>query len=289
MTLLRQAMAGDAANLEDFLAQYPDTSMFLRGNLASHGLDNTEHRHGTTFWMSGTDVITGVVACTNGGYLMCQAPSADGALWRAAADILEGRQIAGITGVPEQVNAWADALGLERVNFAVKETEPLYRLALNQLKVPKITGMLLRSPCSADISMLSSWFDGFARVTGISPTDGPTGLTAAEVFAAHSDARVLERDGALVAMTSLNARTTETVQIGGVYVPDALRGQGLGGYAVAAQLSELRAEGIAVAILFAANAPAAKAYEKIGFEHIGSYEVAVLKTPITIKGTCNVL
>jgi RimJ/RimL family protein N-acetyltransferase len=285
---LRKAGDGDATNLDAFLGEYPETSMFLRGNLASHGLGVSNHRHSTTYWLYESQCIEAVVACTKGGYLMCQAPNGDAAFWDAAAAVLMGRKIAGITGVPNQVDAWVNALGLERAVFSVKETEPLYRLALEDLQLPQLTGLQLRKPTEADKVVLEDWFDGYAQDTGITPTDGASGDVAAAVFAAHDAARILERDGVAVAMTSLNARVAETVQIGGVYVPTALRGQGLAGAVVAAQLFELRTMGTTTAILFAANAAAARAYERIGFQRVGDYEIALLKTPFEVKGSHDV-
>jgi GNAT superfamily N-acetyltransferase len=285
---LRKADGGDATKLDAFLGQYPETSMFLRGNLASHGLDVSDHRHATTYWVHETQGIEAVVACTNGGYLMCQAPDRDAAFWDGAAAVIRGRKIAGITGVPTQVDAWVNALGLGRDQFSVKETEPLYRLGLDNLKSAELPGLHLRKPDDSDKNMLADWFDGYAQDTGIAPTDGASGDVAAAVFAAHDAARILERGGVAVAMSSLNARVAETVQIGGVYVPAALRGQGLAGAVVAAQLRELRAAGVKTAILFAANASAARAYERIGFQRVGDYEIALLKTPFEVKGSHDV-
>ena len=285
---LRKAGIGDAANLETFLSQYPETSMFLRGNLAAHGLGRSNHRHATTYWVRETQGVDAVVACTNGGYLMCQSPNGDASFWASASLAIRGRKIAGITGVPIQVNAWADALGLGRDQFSVKETEPLYRLGLEDILFPELIGLVLRKPQESDREVLVDWFDGYAKDTGITPTDGASSVVAAAVFAAHDAARILERDGVAVAMTSLNARVAETVQIGEVYVPTALRGQGLAGAIVAAQLSELRTASTTTAILFAANAAAARAYERIGFKRVGDYEIALLKTPFEVKGSHDV-
>ena len=284
----RKAGTGDVAALEGFLSQFSETSMFLRGNLAAYGLGDSDHRHATTYWVHETRGIDAVVACTNGGYLMCQAPNGDAAFWAAAASAIEGRKIADITGVPTQVDAWANALNLGLDQFSVKETEPLYRLALEDLQLPQLTGQNLRKPEEVDKKMLADWFDGYAQDTGITPTDGASSDVAAAVFTANDAARILERDGVAVAMTSLNARAAETVQIGGVYVPTAIRGQGLAGAVVAAQLSELCASGTTTAILFAANAAAARAYEGIGFQRVGNYEIALLKTPFEVKGSDDV-
>ncbi len=286
MTVLRRAAQKDSAAVEAFLAQHPETSMFLRGNLAAHGLENSEHRHATTYWLEERDEITGIIGCTNGGYLMCQAPTAAPSFWDAAAQVLSGRTINGLTGVPEQVNAWIGALSLKADAFSIKVTEPLYRLQLDALRAPDMGDLALRRPRADDAALLMQWFDGYAQDTGMAPTDGPSGKDAAAVFIAHDAARVLERRGTPVAMTSLNAQVADTVQVGGVYVPPAMRGQGLGGAVVAAQLSELRACGRRLAILFAANLPAARAYESIGFHHVGSYEVAMLNSPYAIPRPC---
>jgi predicted GNAT family acetyltransferase len=197
--------------------------------------------------------------------------------------VLSGCDINGLTGVPDQVNAWIAALGLKPDAFSIKVTEPLYRLSLADLVAPVMSGLALRKPRIEDAALLARWFEGYARDTGIKPTDGPSGTKAAAVFIAHNAARILERDGVPVAMTSLNAEVSDTVQIGGVYLRPELRGQGLGSTVVAAQLSELRAKGKTLAILFAANALAARAYERIGFRHVGSYEIAMLKAPHSIR------
>lgn len=286
---LRMAEDADAAALDVFLAQYAETSMFLRGNLAAHGLGNTDHRHGTTYWLQERDGIVAVVACSNGGYLMCQAPEADSAFWQAAAGVLKGRSINGMTGVPDQVDAWADALGLTRQAFSVKETEPLYWLDLTQIVHPKMVGLELRKPEVDDADMLADWFRGYACDTGITPTDGASGEVAADVFTRHPAARILVRRGEAVAMTSLNAQVDGMVQVGGVYVSSTKRGQGFAGAVVALQLAELAVGTAHTAILFAANAAAARAYERIGFCRVGSYEVAILETPLDVKGMYNVL
>ena len=41
-------------------------------------------------------------------------------------------------------------------------------------------------------------------------------------------------------------------------------------------------------ILLAARKSAAWAYDEIGFGRIGSYDIVLLKTPVTVKGACDV-
>jgi predicted GNAT family acetyltransferase len=85
-------------------------------------------------------------------------------------------------------------------------------------------------------------------------------------------------------MNGINARAGQEVQIGGVYVPPGFRGQGRAGRAVAAQLAAARDGGARTAILFAGSAPAARAYERIGFERIGTYRVALLHRAAIVGG-----
>ncbi|KIN68535.1 acetyltransferase [Sulfitobacter donghicola DSW-25 = KCTC 12864 = JCM 14565] len=219
---------------------------------------------------------------------MCQAPDQGPEFWDAAARVLAGRSVEGITGVPDQVDAWVTALGLKIEAFAVKETEPLYRLDLEELRKPNTSDLTLRRPTPLDRGFLCKWFEGYSRDTGMRPTDGATSEAAAETFSQHDAARILALNGEPVAMTSLNARVTDTVQIGGVYVPDVWRGRGFGGAAVALQLAELKAQGVKTAILFAANEIAAKAYERIGFNLIGEYEIALFKAPLKVEGNDDV-
>lgn len=263
--------------------------MFLRGNLAAHGLGNSSHRHGTTYWVWGAPDIKGVIGCSNGGYLMCQAPDAPSGFWSAAADVLHGRSVNGITGAPTQVDAWIAALGLTKDAFSLRETEPLYCLSLDSLIASDASDLHLREPIQNDLPLLADWFEGYATDTGIAPMGGASGAASAQMFAVHSAARVLVRGGIPVAMTSLNAELDDIVQVGGVYVPPALRGQGLGGAVVATQLTELRSKGVKTAILFAASAAAARTYERIGFAHIGSYEICLLKSALTVKRNGHVL
>ena len=56
-----------------------------------------------------------------------------------------------------------------------------------------------------------------------------------------------------------------------------LRNQGLARAAVAMHLTEVAAQGVRHAILFAANPAAARAYEGIGFERRGTIAVALFE------------
>ena len=52
--MIRKATHDDIPALVGFLERHIETSMFLLGNLEAHGLDNTEHRHGTAYFLRET-------------------------------------------------------------------------------------------------------------------------------------------------------------------------------------------------------------------------------------------
>jgi predicted GNAT family acetyltransferase len=100
-------------------------------------------------------------------------------------------------------------------------------------------------------------------------------LEAAKRTITHGRQRLLLQNGAVVAQTNFNAALPDTVQVGGVYTPPALRGHGLARRAVAAHLGEAFAAGVENAILFSASENASKAYRAIGFREIGAYRIVL--------------
>lgn len=284
--MIRLAMPEDAARLEAFLHPQAATSMFLRGNLAAHGIGASDHANATTYYLREVaGQIVAVAGCTNGGFLMCQAQDAGPGFWRGCAQALQGRRLVGMTGVPEQVEAFAAALGLDDAAFRLKDTQPLYALSLSDLPELQAAAVSLRRPRPEEVGWLAQWFDAYHHETGMGTLGGTDGEVAAQHFVEKADARVMEVGGVVCAMSTLNARTWDMVQVGGVYVPPEQRGRGFGGRIVALHLAEAREEGIRAAILFAATPVAARAYEAIGFRRIGSYQISLLDTPQVVEGT----
>ena len=79
-----------------------------------------------------------------------------------------------------------------------------------------------------------------------------------------------------LAMCGFNARLPKIVQVGGVYTPLALRGQGHARRAIGQQLAQARAAGVQRAVLFAASDTAASTYRALGFEQIGLWTLLLL-------------
>lgn len=284
--VVRRADPADADAIESFLAQHAPTSMFLRSNLAAHGLGGSTADTATEMMICVTGGrVLGVFGISNSGYLLVQNPSlmAPPAQLRNA---WAGRRVLGMTGAVAQVAPVLEALGLRDAPASLNRDEPLYDLTLSTLTGPFDD---LRAPKPADHDMLCAWFADYLRDTGLSD----------DVAAMNSDAErratraiertrlaIMEVDGTPVAMTDFNAQVADIVQIGGVFVPRQLRNKGYGRRVVAAHLAQAREDGINRAILFAANKAAARAYEAIGFRHIGQFRVVLFEGDVLIPLTC---
>ncbi len=285
---MRRLGADDRIQLEAFLDTYWETSMFLRGNLALHGMEGSTHRHATTFWAD-EDItgICGVLGCTEGGLLMIQCPNADARTWSACREVLQGRTVLGGTGAPGQIEALMAALSAEDLVVAKSDTQPLYWLDIDNLKLPNCANdpaAGLRKAAASDQSFLEVWHMGLARDTGMDAAAVSDHQAMAARFIEEQVGRLLTWQGTPVAMTNLNARAEDCVQIGGVYVPPEYRRRGFAQAVVGLHMRELsQHDGLTRAILFAASEGAARAYEGIGFEQIGFYAMHLLEKPHTIE------
>ena len=280
----RIAQPGDEARLDAFLAQRPASAMFLRSNLAAHGLSGAGHDHATTYHLWEEDgQIAGVFGLTQNQNTMVQFP--DNALHdQICTDlprVLAGKPIAVMTGLSSEVQMALGALGLSYPDlFKLNHDEPLFEVALKGLQ-DDLTN--LRRPEARDFDLLSTWFNGYFEDTGLesNPAKRTTeALTRAERAIRGEDIWLLcDERGLPVAMAGLNARVGDTVQVGSVYVPTELRNRGLGRTVVSKMLNHEASQGTKRAILFSNNDAATRAYEAIGFEQIGTFRVAILKEP----------
>lgn len=276
--MIREARVGDEEAILAFLQPYATTSMFLRSNLLAHGLGDVTSPAASTYLIyQENDQIRGVFGRSNNGYLMCQCPSAPKEVWNAFAKWLKGKLVAGITGEVGQIALAVKALGFSQPSIGLDRIEPLYVLDLSELAFVRATA---RAPVPTDAPLLSDWFRAYLIETGIeqdTPALDQIVHERVEIAIQDRKLRILIENETCVSMSGINARADETVQIGGVFTPDHLRGQGRAGLGLAAYLQELRNEGISQAVLFAASAEAGKAYEKIGFQHVGFYQMVLLK------------
>ena len=278
------AQPGDEARLDAFLAERPSGTMFLRSNMAAYGLVGADHAHATTYHLWEKDGrIAAVFGCTRNQNCMVHFPdpTLHDQLGQELPRVLAGQVISVITGLSSEVELAQDALGLsDPTLYKLNHDEPLYDVGLD--KVTETTSHL-RRPETRDFDILNRWFDGYFEDTGLESDPQKRkaeALTRAEHAIRGEDIWLMCDDAGLpIAMAGLNARIPDTVQVGGVYVPPDHRNQGLGRKVVAKLLAHEALEGTKRAILFANNPAAAKAYEAIGFQHIGSFRVAILRDP----------
>lgn len=270
---IREATPDDRASIVEYLSPHITKSMFLLGNLDKYGTDNKTHPFGTQYFLIETNnTICGVFGFTNGGYMMCQIPELSTELANQCLAKLSGRHFVGITGDATQVTAFKQAMNFPDDAWLVDMVEPLYSLETSLIRKDTTH---IRRPVEDDLPLLAQWFGQYERDTGLIQINSDT-LQKARDAVDLGQVRLLIEGYGPTAMTGLNARYGNTVQVGGVYVPAALRGKGRAGRVVAAHLAELKGLGIDRAILFSASQSAARAYEKIGFGHIGEYQIALL-------------
>ena len=280
---LRAAREEDAPRIEAFLKRHAETSMFLRSNLAQFGASGApDHPNSTQMWLVGRDgEIEGLLGLSRRGGVLPQWPSLSSGNAREWAAMISGREVSGVVGPPDQVDALRAGLGLDAAPAQMDEEEELYSLSLSDLRVPD-GDTILRRPLDGDRPLLRRWRQAYLRETSLASAGAAEETAKKEVAGtlAEDRLRVLaDASGAPCAMTAFNAVLPDMVQIGGVYTPPELRGRGLARRAVALHLAEARSAGVARAILFAANAVAARAYRAIGFQLAGSYTLFLLERP----------
>lgn len=267
---------GDRAEVEALLELMVDNSMFLLGNLNVAGLVDGPG-YGQGCWAGAFDGarLVGLAAHFWNGILILQAPEGlDAAVQAAVAG--SGRQLAGFVGPSEQVEAARQLLGHAHRPGSFDSNEVLYSLGLDALRRPAALDAL--EVCLArdeDLPLLAAWRSAYHAET----FGKEVSLEEAEAqLRARRDALyVALLDGTPVSMTSFNAVLPRCVQVGGVYTPPERRGQGFARAAVAGSLLDAASRGVERGVLFTGpeNVPARRAYEALGFEHIGSYHLLI--------------
>ena len=275
-----RATEADRAEIEAFLTPQSEYAMFPLNNLAHHGM-NGGHPFAVTLWITrNAGRITDVLTQTEAGMLMPVLPSQD---YTAAAIALANRTTTGIIGRTDWARGLQAACRLTDAPAALNRDEPHFLLDLAELHIPQGAGTLV--PLS-DIPqpIIKRWMADYE----VEALNTPPDLAPAKVdqsyprlITARSHVALTEGDTPL-AMTGLNARLSDIVQVGGVYTPPALRGKGHARRAVALHLAEAKASGVTRAALFSANPSASKAYQAIGFRPIGQWTLILYPDPPVI-------
>ncbi|WP_122072620.1 GNAT family N-acetyltransferase [Pseudophaeobacter sp. EL27] len=288
---MHRATTADLPAIEAFLAPRVATSMFLSGNLRDFGLgrdQGNDYPKSMVLWLSETaGEITGVIGYAAAGYVVFEAPALTPAQYPAIRKALYGRKLLGLNGAVDQADHLVAALDLPCHNAVMDEVEPHYHLRLGDLTLSAGLGQL-RPADAQDLPLLAQWrLASEVEILGARDTveNRDRALASLQELLAADRLRVLELDGTVLAMTNFNAALPAIVQVGGVYTPPDMRGQGYARRAVALHLAEAQEAGVTEAILFAANPAAARAYEAIGFAPIGGYRIVNFDPGITLGET----
>lgn len=279
----RRLVPGDEAMLESFLAGTPETTLFLRSNLARVGLaDDGAPFTGTYAGAFDGDELAGVAAIFwNDNILLAPGPHAE--LCAKLAVELSGRRPLGILGPNAEVIRVRAALGLSEIASHYSSTEILYVLDTNELVVPPAVSsgeVVVRHPEDRELDALLDWRMQYCAET-MNMADTPSARSEQALSLAGYQKRrhhfVVVAGRELVAYSAFNATLPDIVQIGGVWTPPELRGHGYARCAVAGSLLEARARGVRRSVLFTGetNAAAQRAYVAIGFRPIGDYGIVM--------------
>ncbi|WP_422065268.1 GNAT family N-acetyltransferase [Shimia sp.] len=269
----REVTESDLGWIEVFLRDHLQSSMFFLSSLADHGLGGAEPRALRVWALEGDQ--PGLFALSNEGGILLQAPDAQAADWAATAPFWQGRPLVGCLGESTQVAAFLAVSGLDQRPMSLNGAEPGYRLALTALRLPACDGLTLIPLSEAPRSLIESWRVDYHRTVMGTPEHARAAAAQNDIagYLARDSHRVVMRGDVPVAMSGFNATLPDVVQIGGVYTPPELRGQGLARRSVALHLAEARDRGVTHSVLFAASPQAARAYEAIGFERNGSFSM----------------
>ncbi|NIZ02594.1 GNAT family N-acetyltransferase [Thalassospira lucentensis] len=282
----------DAANA--FLANHAATSMILRGNLRTAGIERRRHPlSGTYFGEVAKDgSISAIVAIFGNGNVFVQSGDHATIPRNLTAAFLADtvQPIAGVLGDADQALDMIDQLGLKDAKFSLNASDVLYRLDLSDLIVPvnvRSDSFQMVDAERLDRRTLLGWLRDYEiEALGAQDTPALDSKIASRVVNAL-DARCmwgLIVDGKPVSLSGFNAQLPDVVQVGPVWTPPAERSNGYARILVAKTLLAARSNGVQRAILSTDSEAAAKAYEALGFTKIGRYRLAFLESPVKLQG-----
>lgn len=276
------ATEADRPAIAAFLTRHIATSMFPLSNLRRYGMAGGHPRAMQVWlrWEAGQ--IVDLVAVSMEGMIFPQCPTRP---WGQVRAVLAGTVVKGILGDASQIAGLRAALGLPP-QAGLDHHEPLYDLALADMRVPDCTGFALRPLADAPRDLIIGWRCAYLQEALPLPGEDQAQRASDDIasYIAADTHRVLYQGERPVAMTGFNAVLPQAVQVGAVFTPLEGRSRGLARRAVALHLQEAQAQGVTRAILFAASAQACKAYEAIGFARIGTFSIVVYQDPQVIYG-----
>jgi GNAT superfamily N-acetyltransferase len=289
MPLLTRLNGEHEAALEHFLRQHAESSMFLRSNLTRVGIAYRDAEyHGEYYGLINEDSsVAGVLTHFWNGSLIVQSPDLE--TLSQITDFYRGlatRPISAILGPADQALRVIEQLSLSDREYSLNSCEGLYALelrTLSEIVLPENGSVC--AACEVDGELLKAWIKGY-EIEALGRNDTPELEVIIQTrfnrFTNGTDAWALCIDQQPVSFSAFNARLPDMVQVGPVWTPPSLRNRGYARILVAETLQRARKLGASKGILFTDNPAAAKAYEAIGFEKIGSYRLAILRDPMVL-------
>jgi len=289
---IRILKPGDEEAAEKFLSQYAPSSMFLRSNLRAAGFEMRgkalQGIYHASFSQHGN--IRGILAHYWNGNVMVQ--SNDNDTTRALVRYFRqtaNQPVAGILGPANLVEVVISELELENAEFSINTNEELFALDLAKIILPTASPanqFQMVEAAQIPKGILSEWLKSYdMEALGSLDNDKLANQVENRTNAMISENRswALLADNEPVCLCGLNARLPDIVQVGPVWTPLVHRNLGYARILVAMVLQHVQKQGVEKSILFTDNPAAAKAYGAIGFEKIGYYRMALLKTPVKIR------
>lgn len=273
-----------AESLERFLAQRVESSLLIRSNARSAGLeDHGRIYEGTYAAFLEKNEVSGVAAHYWNGMAFLQAPERAGDLVRAA-KAASGRELAGLAGPWDQVQEVLNDLGISHASLAKNGRETLFSLMLDNLMIPgplRSGIAVCRHPLDEELPTLVNWRMAYCRECLNAKPGNVLERGTHQIIDQLQKNRnhwVLETEGEIVATSAFNAVLPDMVQVGGVYTPPEFRNKGYARSVVAGSLVEATGGGVRQAILFTGidMAAARSAYTALGFTKIGEYGLVIL-------------
>lgn len=276
----------DTEAIVKLLRQHAATSLFMLNNIELTQVEyNGAQYEGRYFGAFNGVELTAVLVQYWNGNLMFQGEAKEvKELWVRFGSIFS--EINGFIGredLCQLLKAKYDKLPTAKP-YSTSSKERLYDLTLSELNIPdqfNDEAIECKVATAEDLEFLVPWLvDYNIEALGAKKSERLVEDTAQSTLQKIKQRYtfVVLHQGEPVATASYNAKTNPYVQIGAVWTPVHLRGNGYAQCAVAAALMMAREDGFDHSILFTdeANIPAQKAYEKLGYQRCGDFGLYIL-------------
>jgi predicted GNAT family acetyltransferase len=205
--------------------------------------------------------------------MLCTALRPQDADELIAAWLTEDRGLPGVNAVTAAARALADAWAA-RTGGAITGRMQMAMHVLERVSdPPRPAPGMLRAAASADVPVLTDWWQAFAAEAGV-PDDAYDAEQVVRARIAAATALVWEDGGSPVSLVATHPAVAGVSRIGPVYTPPQSRRRGYASSAVAAASRRLLAGGSRRCALFTdlGNPTSNKIYREVGYRPICTHE-----------------